>query len=103
MSYTATLLFTNAKSWSAKLAVRWLKDGLSRSQLEAAEEDVAVRERLDHAAVLADADPELPERERVIAEAVHQHFLEPVPQRLLLLDRAAERELRLHARRRPFW
>ena len=29
MSYTATLLFTNAKSWSAKLAVRWLNDGLA--------------------------------------------------------------------------
>ena len=29
MSYTATLLFTNAKSWSAKLAVRWLNVGLS--------------------------------------------------------------------------
>ena len=70
---------------------------LGRSQLQAAEQDVALRERLDHAAVLADADPELPERERVIAEAVHQHFLEPVPQRLLLLERAAERELRLRA------
>ena len=70
---------------------------LGRSQLQAAEQDVALRERLDHAAVLADTDPELPERERVIAEAVHQHFLEPVPQRLLLLERAAERELRLRA------
>ena len=49
------------------------------------------------AAVLADADLELAERERVIAQAVHQHFLEPVAQRLLLLERAAECELRLAA------
>ena len=47
--------------------------------------------------VLADADLELAERERVIAQAVHQNFLEPVAEGLLLLQRAAELELRLAA------
>ena len=56
-----------------------------------------VRERLDRRGVHAHADLELAERERVVAQAVHQHFLEPVPQGLLLLERAAELELRLAA------
>jgi hypothetical protein len=46
---------------------------------------------------LAHTDLELAERERVIPQAVHQHFLEPVAEGLLLLQHAPEFELRLAA------
>ena len=43
------------------------------------------------------ADADLADRERVVPEAVHENFLEPVPQRLLLHERAPEDELHLVA------
>ena len=71
--------------------------GLERGQLERVENDVPDGEGLHRRGVHAHADLELAERERVVPQAVHQHFLEPVAEGLLLLQRAAEFELRLAA------
>ena len=71
--------------------------GLQRSQLEGIENDVPDAEGLHRRGIHPHSDLELAERERVIPQAVHQHFLEPVAEGLLLLRHAPEFELRLTA------
>ena len=63
--------------------------------MKVAEQDVAFREGLDRRRVHPHVNLELPEGERVVAQAVHQDFLNPVPQRFLCLEDAPELELRL--------